>query len=79
MEFKLWHGAEQGVPWQSSRNGLSSRVKERALGLKGIKEIWSEVIELMVCKWRNIGSWRGMGVQREIAEMSHGDGGITFK
>lgn len=67
------------MPQQSSRNGLLSRVKEMALRVKGIKEIWSKVIELMVHNWRNIGSWRDMEMKRGIAEMPHGDGGITFK
>lgn len=56
MELGLWHEAEEGVPWESSRNGLLSRMKEGALGLKGIKEICSEVTELMVYKWKNIGT-----------------------
>lgn len=50
-----------------------------ALRVNGIKEIWSKVIELMVHNWRNIGSWRDMEMKRGIAEMPHGDGGITFK
>lgn len=46
VEKNLKFGIEQSwvVLRLDSRNGLLSRLKERALGVKGIREIWNRIL-----------------------------------